>query len=175
MLPGGLILKKWFDATVLVAPIAVLCAVLTSGDRSTAQTPPVPAVAPAPFNPGFADLMNLIVQPRHTKLWLAGKEANWVLAEYELKELRGALANVAKARPRIRDQSAAELLETFMSAPFRTADEAIRERSAVKFAEAYGRLNEGCNGCHRSLEHKFVVIRTPEQVSYPDQEFRPAP
>ena len=74
--------------------------------------------------------MNLIVQPRHTKLWLAGHEANWALAEYEIKELRSALANVAKARPVFRERSVAESVEMFMGGAFRGIDEAIKARDA---------------------------------------------
>ena len=40
---------------------------------------PAQAAAP-PFNPGFADLMNTLVQPRHAKLGLSAREQNWALA-----------------------------------------------------------------------------------------------
>src|SRR6202030_4877927 len=140
-----------------------------------AQTPPPAPTSPAPaaFNPGIGELMNLIVEPRHTKLWFAGREANWVLAEYEIKELRSALANVAKSRPVFREQKVAENVEMFMSGGFRAVDDAIRDRNATKFAEAYATVNAGCNACHTALNQPQVVIRTPEQPSYPDQEFRP--
>jgi hypothetical protein len=124
------------------------------------------------YNPGIADLMNLIVQPRHTKLWFAGNEGNWRLAEYENKELKGALANVAKARPRFRDKPVAELIEAFMSASFRSVEDAIKAEDATKFAEAYASVNTGCNSCHKALDQDFVVIQTPEQHAYPDQNFR---
>jgi hypothetical protein len=117
--------------------------------------------------------MNLIVQPRHTKLWFAGHEANWALAEYEIKELRAALANVAKSRPIFRERSVAENVEMFMGGAFRGVDEAIRDRNATKFAEAYTTVNAGCNACHTALNQSQVVIKTPEQPSYPDQDFRP--
>ena len=118
--------------------------------------------------------MNLIVQPRHAKLWFAGKEGNWVLAEYEIKELRAAFANVVRARPRFRDKPVGEMIESFMSASLRTVDEAIKERNAGKFAEAYTVVNAGCNACHIALNFNFIVVRTPEQLSYPNQDFRTA-
>jgi hypothetical protein len=124
------------------------------------------------YNPGIADLMNLIVQPRHTKLWFAGKEGNWRLAEYENKELKGALANVAKARARFRDKPVGDMIEAFMSVPFRSVDDAIKAGDATKFTEAYTSINTGCNGCHNALDHDFVVVQTPEQHAYPDQNFR---
>jgi hypothetical protein len=81
---------------------------------------------------GFAIAMNLIVQPRHTKLWLAGRDGNWALAEYESKELRSSLANVAKARPIFRQQSVADNVEMFLGGPLRAVDDAVRERNAAK-------------------------------------------
>jgi hypothetical protein len=151
----------------LFVSAAVLTGLLA---QTSAQTQP-----PAGYNPGIADLMNLIVQPRHTKLWFAGKEGNWRLAEYEAKELKGALANVAKARARFRDKPVGEMIEAFLSAPFRSVDDAIKAGDATKFAEAYRSINTGCNGCHNALGQDVVVIQTPEQHAYPDQNFRQAP
>lgn len=166
---------KWFSMVAGLTPPVLLGALLAQSADAAAQSPPAAATSPAPaaFNPGVGELMNLIVQPRHTKLWFAGREANWSLAEYEIKELRSALANVAKARPVFRERSVPENVETFMSGAFRAVDDAIRDRNATKFAEAYAAVNARCNACHTALNQSQVVIRIPEQPSYPDQEFRP--
>ena len=169
-------MRKLFSTIAVLMPPALLGALLLAQTADTAsESPPAAATSPAPaaFNPGIGELMNLIVQPRHTKLWFAGHEANWTLAEYEIKELRSALANVAKSRPVFRERSVAENVEMFMGGAFRGIDEAIRARDATKFAEAYATANAGCNACHTALNQSQVVIKTPEQASYPDQEFRP--
>jgi hypothetical protein len=166
---------KWFSTIAILTPLVVIGALLAQSADTVAQTPPAAPAGPTPtvFNPGVGELMNLIVQPRHTKLWLAGREGNWALAEYESKELRSALANVAKARPVFRQQSVADNVEMFLGGPFRALDDAVRERNAAKFVEAYAMVNAGCNACHTALNQSQVVIRTPETPSYPDQEFRP--
>jgi hypothetical protein len=168
-------MRKLFSTIAVLMPPMLLGALLAQTAGTAAQSPPAAATSPAPaaFNPGVGELMNLIVQPRHIKLWFAGHEANWTLAEYEIKELRSALANVAKARPVFRERSVAENVEMFMGGAFRGIDEAIRARDATKFAEAYATVNAGCNACHTALNQSQVVIKTPEQASYPDQEFRP--
>lgn len=51
-----------------------------------AQTPRPLA---APFNPSFGDLMNTLVQPRHAKLGLIGKEQNWTLAALRVAPTQG--------------------------------------------------------------------------------------
>jgi hypothetical protein len=160
---------KWFSSIAMLTPLVIIGALSVQSVETVAQTPPA---APTVFNPGVGELMNLIVQPRHTKLWFAGREGNWALAEYESKELRSALANVAKARPVFRQQSVADNVEMFLGGAFRAVDDAVRAHDAAKFAEAYAAVNAGCNACHTALNQSQVVIRTPETPSYPDQEFR---
>src|SRR5579862_3142048 len=75
-----------------------------------AQTPGPPPLA-SPFNPSFGDLMNTLVQPRHAKLGLIGREQNWALAAYEIHQLKAALTNIAILRPRFGNQSVSELME----------------------------------------------------------------
>jgi hypothetical protein len=166
-------LKK-FSMVAVLAP-ALLGALLAQSADTAAQSPPAAPATPAAtaFNPGVGELMNLIVQPRHTKLWFAGHEANWPLAEYEIKELRAALANVAKARPVFRQQPVAERVEAFLGGPFGAVEAAIKARDVAKFTEAYASVNAGCNACHTALNQAQVVIKSPEQPSYPDQDFRP--
>jgi hypothetical protein len=67
----------------------------------------------------------------------------------------------------------ADNVETFMGGAFRAIDDAIRDRDATKFAAAYATVNAGCNACHTALNQAQVVIKVPEQPSYPDQDFRP--
>jgi hypothetical protein len=162
---------KW-SLTFVALMFAVIGALLANSADTAAQNAPA-SPAPTAYNPGVGELMNLIVQPRHTKLWLAGHEGNWALAEYESKELRSALMTVAKARPVFRQQSVADNVEMFLGAPFRAVDDAIRDRDAAKFTDAYATVNAGCNACHTALGQSQVVIKTPEQPMYPDQEFRP--
>jgi hypothetical protein len=170
----GIAMRNW-SSMIAVIPAVLFGVLLAQSAETTAQSPPVATASPAPtaFNPGVGELMNLIVQPRHTKLWFAGHEGNWVLAEYEIKELRSALANVAKARPVFRERSVAESAEMFMGGPFRAIDEAIHDHDATKFAQAYVTVNAGCNACHTALNQPQVVIKVPEQPAYPDQDFRP--
>jgi hypothetical protein len=165
---------KWSLRLAALLLVAVGAVLVRSAETAAQNAPAAPASpAPAPYNPGVGDLMNLIVQPHHTKLWLAGHEANWVLAEYEVHELRSALANVGKARPVYRQKSVPEGVEMFVSPAFSAMEAVIRDRDAAKFADAYATINAGCNACHTSLGQSQVVIRTPEQTTYPDQEFRP--
>jgi hypothetical protein len=160
--------------------IVIAAAALLGGSSvGIAQTPPVnpvpsaPAVAPTPdYHPSLGDLMTMAVQPRHTKLGLAGQERNWPYAQYELSELRNAFARVARTVPTYRNIDMAAIFGTLTTAPLQAVEAAIQARNARQFKVAYAGLTTACNACHLSQDHAFVVIRVPATNPYPDQDFR---
>jgi uncharacterized membrane protein len=121
----------------------------------------------------MGDLMTMTVQPRHIKLGLAGKQQNWVYAKYELSELRNAFGRVARTIPKYQSIDTAALTTAIMQAPLKTLEQAIEANSAMQFTEAYSRLTEACNACHRNRNHAAVVIKVPEGAMFPDQKFQP--
>jgi hypothetical protein len=109
---------------------------------------------------------------RHAKLGLIGKEQNWTLAAYESHQLKDALSSIAKLRPRFRNQSVADLVESMTGDAIKALDQAIGVGDAHGFTEAYSRLTVGCNGCHATLGQAYVVIQVPDQSAFPNQDFR---
>jgi hypothetical protein len=135
------------------------------------QTAPPPDAAPAPYVLTMGDMMNTLVQPRHAKLGLAGRSGNWPLAAYALVEIRQSFAGIVKAQPRFRGYPVAELVDAALGEPLRAVDAAIKQRDPEKFAAAYDRLTQGCNACHASVDHAYVVIKAPDASAFPDQAF----
>ncbi len=166
-------MRKRIVAVVLAAFVAVaVIAALAPG--TAAQSPFGDADAePAPFNPQMAALMSMLIQPRHAKLGLAGKAQNWELAGYMLKELRQGFAVVSKAVPRWKGLPVPDLFDAAMSQPITLIDFAIKLRYQRQFDEAYESLTKGCNACHGTTDHPFVVIKVPDVSSFPNQEFQP--
>src|ERR1700739_2803062 len=86
---------------------ALLAACWVTAALTQPAPKPAPKRAPAPptayksrgFTPGFDDMMTMLVQPRHTKLYYAGTAKNWELAAAESRDLRQAFDNLAKAIP----------------------------------------------------------------------------
>ena len=67
-------------AGMVVVAFTVFAILGVWSGRTVAQSPFGDANAePAPFNPQMAALMSMLIQPRHTKLGLAGKAENWPL------------------------------------------------------------------------------------------------
>ena len=86
-----------------IIPLAAMVAVARSPphrSRVAAQSEPKTADDPAAFNPMMGALMNMFVQPRHAKLGLAGRDANWPLTAYELDGAAG--VRWRRFRPRFR-------------------------------------------------------------------------
>jgi hypothetical protein len=168
---------KGATSAILVAAAASVLPVLSS--PGTAQTlpgaaaPSAPAVNPTPdYHPSLGDLMTMAIQPRHTKLGLAGHERDWPYAQYELSEMRNAFARVARTIPTYRNIDMAAVIDALTTEPLKAVEQAIQVQDARQFKTAYAALTTACNACHLSHDHASVVIRVPTTNPYPDQDFR---
>jgi hypothetical protein len=168
---------KGATATIPVALAASMLLMLSTA--ATAQSvpgpgaPSAPAVSPTPdYHPSLGDLMTMAVQPRHTKLGLAGQQSNWPYAQYELSELRNALGRVARTIPIYRNIDMAAVIGALTTEPLKAVEQAINAQDARQFKTAYAGLTTACNACHLSQDHAPVVIRVPSTNPYPDQDFR---
>jgi len=157
-------------AMALLAGVVALAAPTAGVGQSSGAAAP-----PAAYRPGLGDLMTATVQPRHIKLGLAGKAANWTYAAYELHELQESFDRVARVWPRYRrTMPIADMIASTVNEPMAALDRAIKAADAGQFATAYGQLTSACNACHQSADRPMIVIRPPDSSPYPDQDFRPA-
>jgi hypothetical protein len=129
---------------------------------------------PAPFNPQLGALMAMIIQPRHAKLGLAGQAENWPMATYYFKELKQGFAVVAKAVPRWKGLPVPDLVEAALDQHWAVLDFSIKAGEPRQFGEAYGKITQGCNNCHTTMDHPFIQIKTPDASAWPNMEFKPS-
>jgi hypothetical protein len=156
----------------LLIALAALATLVALPDRAAAQSQFGDANAqPAPFNPQMAALMSMLIQPRHAKLALAGQAENWPLASYSLKELRQGFLVAARAVPRWKGLPVPDLFDAAVDQPLKLIEAAVKLQYKRQFDEALGRLTEGCNACHATTEHAFVVIKVPSASAFPNQDF----
>jgi len=164
-------MRKFIVLPFAVAAFALLAA---SSGRSVAQNQfGDPNAQPAPFNPQMAALMSMLIQPRHAKLGLAGKAENWPLAGYMLKELRQGLFITARAVPRWKGLPVPDLFDAAVDRPLKLIEAAVKLQYKAQFDDAYGQLTQGCNACHATTDHAFVVIKVPDASAFPNQDFEP--
>lgn len=130
----------------------------------------------APFRPGLGDLMTALVQPRHTKLGLAGAAQNWDYAAYELDELRETFELVGKQVVRHGNLSIPQTVAATVKQPMDALDAAIKGKDQAGFTKTYAELTDACNACHKSADHAMIVIQVPSGggTAFPDQNFAPA-
>ena len=84
-------------------------------------------------------------------------------------------AGIAKTIPKFRGYPVAELADAALSQPFTALQDAIKLQDPQKFTVAYGQLTQGCNACHTTLFHSFVVIKAPDASAFSNQKFSPGP
>jgi hypothetical protein len=150
----------------LVAGIAaaILLSALAANAQNAAK-PPEPPAAPEPYQPDLGDFMAL-QQMRHIKIWFAGSAANWPLADYEIHELEEGFDDVTKLL-------GGDIVDQNVAAPIAALHKAVDEKDQSAFFSAYDKLNAGCNACHQTLGHGFIVIQRPTVLPYTDQSFAP--
>lgn len=173
--------------------VAVVTVFLTAAFATTAltqttpaQTTPAQATSPQAasgasqgFAPGFDDLMTMVIQPRHIKLYYAGSAKNWELAAAESRDLRSSFDRIAQAMPKYENNDVSLSVRNFITSRLDAVDTAIAGANSEQFAAAYKDLTTGCNECHTYMEHPFLVIQIPNAAAadpaHSDQDFNPSP
>lgn len=131
---------------------------------ASAQKPAEPAANGGNL-PGLGEIMTL-QQLRHIKLWFAGRAGNWALADYEMGELNEGFEDVNKLL-------GGDTVDKMVGDPIKALQKAIEDKNRTAFTSAFDKLSAGCNNCHRTLDHGFIVIQRPALLPYSDQVFEP--
>jgi hypothetical protein len=121
------------------------------------------------YKPGFGEFMSGI-QTHHAKLWFAGQNQNWPLADFEVHEILEALEGLQKFcsdRPEIK---AIGMIHPAID----SVSNAIKEKNPGLFNSSFISLTNTCNKCHRATEHGFNVVTIPANLPVVNQEFKPA-
>lgn len=124
----------------------------------------LPAYADAPR---LGDIMGA-TQLRHFKLWYAGAQKNWPLANYELGQIKESFQDAMTYYPGL---PVADM--SIMAKPAAEIDAAIKAKDGGRFAKAFGELTRACNSCHQAQGVGFIVIKVPTASPFSNQVFTP--
>ena len=119
------------------------------------------------YKPGFGEFMSSI-QLHHAKLWFAGTNNNWKLADYEVHEMQEALANIQKYNT---DRPESQVVDAVYPA-IDSITNAIKQQDQQLFKSSYILLTRTCNDCHKSTSHEFNVITIPTTPPVSNQNFK---
>jgi hypothetical protein len=118
------------------------------------------------YSPGLGEFM-ISIQLHHSKLWFAGKNENWELANFELAEIRETLEDIQHYN---KDRIEIKELPMIFS-PLDSIGSAIAIRNPTSFSRSYISLTNTCNSCHQLTKHSFNKIKIPEIPPVTDQVF----
>jgi hypothetical protein len=118
------------------------------------------------YAPGLGEFM-VSIQLHHAKLWFAGKNGNWDLANFELAEIQEDLDGIQeynKTRPEIKELP-------MISSPLDSIRTAITKKDPVAFNRSFIFLTNTCNNCHQVTKHGFNKIKIPDIPPVTNQVF----
>jgi hypothetical protein len=169
--------KGYVAAIMLAGALALPVSIIASAQNAPAPqnatpAPARPGLVILDFKPAMDDLMTMLVQPRHMKLYYAGQAKNWQLAAFQINELRGALARIGRTIPNYRNINVDTAVASIFADKLKAVDAAVKATDLAQFNAAYGEMTAACNDCHKGMEHPFLVIKVPDSGNFPDQEFR---
>lgn len=120
------------------------------------------------YKSGLGEFMNGI-QMHHAKLWFAGTNENWPLAQFEVDEINEGLDDI---KAFITDRPEVKKMDMIF-APIDSVQHAIQTQNLSLFKSSYSSLTGTCNNCHRATDHAFNVITIPTVPPVSNQQFKP--
>jgi len=121
------------------------------------------------YKPGLGEFMTGI-QLHHAKLWFAGQNQNWPLADFEIHEIQESLDDIdefCKDRPEVK--SIGMLRPTIDS-----VTNSIQQKNLQLFEKSFSLLTTTCNNCHKATDHGFNVVTIPTSPPVSNQDFKAA-
>lgn len=120
------------------------------------------------YKPGFGEFMSNI-QAHHAKLWFAGKNRNWKLADFEIHEIK---ENLDDIRIYETERKESELIN-MIDPPLDSVNTAIQKHDPERFKSSFIQLTYTCNKCHQAAQFEFNVVKIPDRQMFSNQVFKP--
>jgi hypothetical protein len=169
--------KHSLSALFLLAAISATAAPADDKAEIAALKKQLAELTKAAYHPELGEQM-LGLQIRHARLWFAGEAQNWMLAAFELQELKEAFDAVVEQNPEhatFQPQRLADVLPAMTKAPVLALRDAIDHGSKAEFEKAYDGLTAACTQCHRAAGNDFLVIERPKTPLLDNLRVAPAP
>jgi hypothetical protein len=121
------------------------------------------------YKPGLGEFMTGI-QLHHAKLWFAGQNQNWPLADFEIHEIQESLDDInvfCTDRPEVKSIG-------MLKPAIDSVTTAIQQKSLQLFKNSFSVLTNTCNNCHKATDHAFNVVMIPSNPPVSNQDFKAA-
>ena len=119
------------------------------------------------YKPGFGEFMSGI-QMHHSKLWFAGQNQNWNLADFEIHEIIESIEAIQKYQGERKESQVIGMILPALDSVTR----AIQQKDETSFTKSYILLTNTCNKCHQAVDFGFNVVKIPDSPPVGNQEFK---
>jgi len=120
------------------------------------------------YKPGFGEFMSSI-QIHHNKLYFAGENKNWELANFEVQEIMESLEDISKYCNDREESKSIQMIQPAID----DIKNAISQKNNQLFTSSYIVLTNTCNNCHYATNHAFNVVKIPDLPPFSNQSFIP--
>jgi hypothetical protein len=103
------------------------------------------------------------------KLYFAGKNNNWQLAEFYHHELEENMEKLVEGHVTEDEINLSDLAKKMYLPASEELKKSIESRDVAVFRNGYDFMVKTCNNCHIASKHGFIQITTPDQPTYRNQ------
>jgi hypothetical protein len=109
-----------------------------------------------------------IIQVHHAKLWFAGQNQNWELADFEMHEIAETIDAIKEYQTEREESKKVDMLKPSLDA----VKDAIDKKNPSLFNSSYLLLTSSCNNCHKAVNFGFNVVKVPDTPPFSNQAFK---
>jgi hypothetical protein len=118
------------------------------------------------YKPGFGEFMSGI-QVHHAKLWFAGTNENWGLADFEVHEIMESVDAIKKYQTERPESKAISMLGPALD----SVNASIQQKNLPQFKNNFVLLTNTCNACHKAVNYSFNEVKIPDSPPFSNQVF----
>jgi hypothetical protein len=119
------------------------------------------------YKPGLGEFMSNI-QLHHAKLWFAGINQNWELADFEIHEIKESLEDIQKYQSGREETKMISIIYP----PLDSVKSAIENKNLKSFKSSFTLLTNTCNSCHQAAKFEFNKVTIPDSPPFSNQGFK---
>jgi len=119
------------------------------------------------YKPGLGEFMSNI-QIHHAKLWFAGINKNWKLAEFEIDEISELIEDIKKYESGREEVKVLPIINPAID----SIKSSIKSKDLSSFKSSFTTLTATCNACHKEVHYEFNKIKIPDSPPFSNQEFK---
>jgi hypothetical protein len=103
------------------------------------------------------------------KLWFAGKNSNWELAEFYIEEIEETMEEVAEHEIIEDGVKVHEQMVAWGLPAIKSLEDEVKQKNLQGFELKYNALVSACNSCHQASKHGFIKIKIPDSPVFTNQ------